>query len=108
MKAETKLKIRTGWYRFKQEVKELAPWIGLGAVSGMIIGGYGGAIANGREINRINKRLKRHEEVIDYNAKVIDYNAETTMKDHEKLEELERRQALLMEQALRETAGSVK
>lgn len=108
MKAETKLKIKTGWYRFKQEVKELAPWIGLGAVSGMIIGGYGGAIANGREINRIKKRLKYHEEVIDHNADIVTHNARESTKDHEKLEELERRQALLMEQALRETTGSVK
>ena len=108
MKAETRAKWEARWYRIKQEVKELAPWIGLGAVSGMIIGGYGGAIANGREINRMKKRLKNHEDVINHNADVVDHNAEASRKDHEKLEELERRQALLMEQALRETTGSVK
>lgn len=105
MRRETKERIKTGWYRFCSGVKELAPWFALGSVGGMIVGGYVGAIENGKQIIRINKRLDGHEQVINYNADVVDHNAEQSRKDRERIEELERRQALLMEQSLKEIAG---
>lgn len=105
MKNETKLRIKTGWYRFTETMKEMAPWLAIGSVGGMIIGGYTGAIKNGRQIDRINKRLDQHSEAINQHADAGNALVAKCREDHERLEEMEKRQALLMEQALRETDG---
>ena len=105
MKRETKERIKTGWYRFCNGVKEIAPAFAIGGVIGAAVTGYIGAIDNSIKINKLNKRVNVHEQVINYNADVVDHNAEQSQKDRERIEELERRQALLMEQALKETAG---
>ena len=105
MKAETKLKWKTGWFRFKQEVKEMAPWLALGTAGGMLVGGYFGAVENSRQIKHINKRIERHSELINQHADAGNDLVAKCREDHEKLEELERRQTLLMEQALRDTNG---
>lgn len=104
MKQETKDKIQRKWMRAKQTLKEWAPWIGIGAVGGCIIGGYVGAIDNSIEIGKINKRLNRHAEVIDHNADCLDNRTNDLRERSEALEkqveELQRQNNLLMERAL--------
>lgn len=108
MKNETKIRIKTGWYKFTRTVAEMAPWLAIGTVGGMIVGGYAGAIQNSQQIGRINKRLQRHGELINQHADAGNDLVAKCREDHERLEELEKRQALLMKQALRQVEGSVK
>lgn len=112
MKEKTKMKLERGWLKFKNFVSEYGTPIGLGTVSGMILGGYLGAIENSRQIRKVNKRLNTHEKVINYNAGVLNQHADAgnelaaqTAKMQEEIEELQRRNGLLMENALRETKG---
>lgn len=98
-------KIRAKWERAKAEIKELLPWVAFGTVGGMIVGGWVGAIDNSTKINRLAKRVDRHSELINQHADAGNSLAERTWEDHQKIEEIERRQALLMEQALRNTEG---
>lgn len=104
MKQETKDKIQRKWMQAKQVVKEWAPWIGIGAILGCSVGGYVGAIDNSIEIGKINKKLKRHAEVIDHNADCLDQRTNDLRDRNEALEEqvaeLQRQNNLLMEKAL--------
>lgn len=104
MRQETKMRIQRKWMQAKQTLKEWAPWIGIGAVGGCIIGGYVGAIDNSIEIGKINKRLNRHSEVIDHNADCLDERTNDLRKRSDALEEqvaeLQRQNNLLMEKAL--------
>lgn len=74
----------------------------------MLIGGYVGAISNSVEIGKMKKQINHHSDVLNQHADAGNTLVDRCREDHDKLEELERRQALLMEQALRETTGSVK
>lgn len=108
MKAETKAKWETRKYKFKMWAAEWIPPLAIGLGGGMLVGGYFGAIKNSSDINKMKKRIDHQSEVLDQHADAGNALVDRCREDHEKLEELERRQALLMEQALRETAGSVK
>lgn len=108
MKAETRAKWETRKYKFKRWAAEWIPPMVLGFGGGMLIVGYAGAIKNSSDINKIKKRIDRQSEVLNQHADAGNTLVDRCREDHEKLEELERRQALLMEQALRETTGSVK
>lgn len=101
MRRETKEKIKTGWYRFKNWAGEWLPPIAVGGVIGAAVTGYIGAIENNIKINRLSKRVDRHGELIDQHADAGNAWAEQCMEDRERIEELERRQALLMEQSLK-------
>ena len=76
------------------ELISFIPWI----AGGMLIGGYLGAIKNGSDIQKIDKRL-------DNMAMVVDHNADIQEKDRDRLDDLERRSNLLMERALTITEG---
>ena len=53
MKRETKERIKTGWYRFCNGVKEIAPAFAIGGIIGAAITGYIGAIDNSIKINKL-------------------------------------------------------
>ena len=70
MKEETKRKLRMKWERVKIE----APlWIG-GSLIGMAVGGWLGAIANGKEIKKLKKRADVTENIVDHNAEANNHN----------------------------------
>ena len=96
---------RTSWERFKAEAKALLPWLGAGVGTGMLIGGYFGAIENGNQIRKINKRLDNHSRVISQHAHAGNQLVAVCEDQERKIEDLERQQRLLMEQALRATKG---
>lgn len=98
-------KARSWWERTKAELAVWAPWLGIGAVGGMLVGGYVGAVENSRQIKRINRRLDRHSYLIDQHADAGNQLVAKCKEDHDRLEEMERKQNLLMEQALRVTEG---
>ena len=105
MRRETKERIKARWYRFCQGVKEVAPAVAVGGVIGAAVTGYIGAIDNSIKINRLNKRVDRHSELINQHADACNAWADQCDQDRQRIEELERRQALLMEQSLKEIAG---
>lgn len=76
------------------ELLSFVPWI----AGGMLIGGYFGAIKNGSDIQKINKRLDRNIEIVDNNAACSKY-------DRRRIDDLERQTNLLMEKAMAITEG---
>ena len=91
-------KVRIAATKTVATLQEMAPWIGIGAIGGMILGTYVGTVENSVNIKRLNRRVNNLGDVVNNNA-------EASICDHERIDTLEKRQALLMEQALRITEG---
>lgn len=108
MREETKKKIRVRIDRIKAEL----PAFVTGSVIGMAVFGYFNSISNTNKIVKVQKEMKWVEKRIDDHSQLINQHADAgnrlveICKDRDKrIEELEERQALLMEQALRRTEG---
>ena len=109
MASEARVKAETLWIKIKTGLIELAPWFGLGACIGMLTGGYFGAIQNGQEIKRLNKRVDVIDKDLDgiverHNENVDKYNSFVN-HTHEAIDELRKQNNVLLTRALEETEG---
>lgn len=110
MRRETKEKIKGKLLRVKNAIVEVAPAIAIGTGIGMLVGGYYGALKNGTEIGKLNKRTSALEtnvkELHEWADKEVvpKHNAFADWT-HKEIERLDRENRALMERALRETEG---
>lgn len=101
MKDETKRKWRARWERVKAE----APAYACGGIIGAAIFGYVNSLCNSYRLDKVEKRVKKHSELINQHADAGNALVERCKETDEKVEELQRKQELLMENALRITEG---
>ena len=102
MKEETKKKIRVKWDCFKTEY---LPSFAIGGILGMTIYSYFGTIGNSVRLKKVEQKVQVHSEIIDQHADAGNALVERCKETDEKVEELQRKQELLMENALRITEG---
>lgn len=98
-------KVRIAATKTVATLKEMAPFFGIGVIGGMFIGGYVNTCRNSNDIKRLNNRVNNLGDAVNNLGDVVNNNADASIRDHERIDTLEKRQALLMEQALRITEG---
>ena len=105
MKPETKAKLQRGWYNFTVGVKELWPWWITGLSVGTYIGCCKAANNAGKRLNGLEATqaviIEKHNLLCDQ----VNQHADVGNRLVDRVKDLERQNALLLEQALKETKG---
>lgn len=105
MKQETRAKLSMAWIKIKKVTRDWAPAVGIGGGLGMLIGGYFGAIKNHSDIQKLEKRHEHLVGTVNQHADAGNALVDRVNEEKQRIEELQRQNALLMEKALHLTEG---